>query len=87
MICFVIMITESGQSGMNLTAFKCSLGSSKKFLHSYLERIIDMMLFSLQQIVDLDEKNQILTSNIWLTLQWNDDGLVWNESEYGGITV
>ena len=42
---------------------------------------------SIQQIVDLDEKNQIMTSNIWLTLEWVDDALTWNTSEYGGIMV
>ena len=42
---------------------------------------------SFQQIVDLDEKNQILTSNIWLNLDWVDQALTWNSSEYGGITV
>ena len=42
---------------------------------------------SIQQIVDLDEKNQIMTSNIWLTLEWMDDALTWNTSEYGGIMV
>ena len=41
----------------------------------------------MQQIVDLDEKNQILTSNIWLSLYWNDNSMQWNPSEYGGITV
>lgn len=46
-----------------------------------------MCFNSLQQIVDLDEKNQILTSNIWLSLYWQDDGLVWNTTEYGGIHV
>jgi nicotinic acetylcholine receptor len=48
----------------------------------------DMCIFcSLQQIVDLDEKNQILTSNIWLNLDWVDYSLVWNASEYGGVKV
>jgi hypothetical protein len=37
--------------------------------------------------VDLDEKNQILTSNIWLNLDWVDYSLVWNASEYGGVKV
>ena len=65
--------------------FKCNLESSKQtfFGHFNLINTFD----SLQQIVDLDEKNQILTSNIWLSLYWNDDGLVWNSSEYGGVTV
>ncbi|KDR22512.1 Acetylcholine receptor subunit alpha-type acr-16 [Zootermopsis nevadensis] len=40
---------------------------------------------TLQQIIDVDEKNQILTTNAWLNLEWNDYNLMWNESEFGGI--
>ncbi|GFR58850.1 neuronal acetylcholine receptor subunit alpha-7 [Elysia marginata] len=41
---------------------------------------------SLIQILDLDERNQILSTNVWATYQWNDMYLQWNESEYGNIT-
>ncbi|XP_031776471.1 neuronal acetylcholine receptor subunit alpha-7 isoform X4 [Apis florea] len=40
---------------------------------------------TLQQIIDVDEKNQILTTNAWLKLEWVDYNLQWNESEYGGV--
>jgi nicotinic acetylcholine receptor len=40
---------------------------------------------TLQQIIDVDEKNQILTTNIWLNLEWNDVNLRWNKSEYGEV--
>nr|AFU82561.1 nicotinic acetylcholine receptor alpha6 subunit isoform XIV [Periplaneta americana] len=40
---------------------------------------------TLQQIIDVDEKNQILTTNAWLNLEWNDYNLRWNESEFGGV--
>ncbi|XP_058129060.1 neuronal acetylcholine receptor subunit alpha-7-like isoform X4 [Anopheles coustani] len=40
---------------------------------------------TLQQIIDVDEKNQILTTNAWLNLEWNDYNLRWNDSEYGGV--
>ncbi|XP_059080779.1 neuronal acetylcholine receptor subunit alpha-7-like isoform X7 [Tigriopus californicus] len=40
---------------------------------------------TLQQIIDVDEKNQILTTNIWLNLDWKDVNMVWNKSEYGNI--
>ena len=43
--------------------------------------------FSLQQIIDLDEKNQILTSNVWLDLTWKDAYMMWNISDYNNITV
>uniref|UniRef100_A0A673FJ19 Neuronal acetylcholine receptor subunit alpha-7 n=1 Tax=Sinocyclocheilus rhinocerous TaxID=307959 RepID=A0A673FJ19_9TELE len=40
---------------------------------------------SLIQIMDVDEKNQVLTSNIWLNMHWYDHYLQWNQSEYPGV--
>ncbi|XP_042208227.1 neuronal acetylcholine receptor subunit alpha-7-like isoform X2 [Homarus americanus] len=55
---------------------------------------------TLQQIIDVDEKNQILTTNVWLNmdeknqllitntwlkLEWKDVNLQWNETDYGGV--
>ncbi|XP_058446829.1 neuronal acetylcholine receptor subunit alpha-7 isoform X2 [Malaya genurostris] len=40
---------------------------------------------TLQQIIDVDEKNQLLITNIWLSLEWNDYNLRWNDSDYGGV--
>ncbi|CAG9764300.1 unnamed protein product [Ceutorhynchus assimilis] len=40
---------------------------------------------TLMQIIDVDEKNQLLITNIWLKLEWNDVNLRWNSSEYGGV--
>ncbi|XP_041917611.1 neuronal acetylcholine receptor subunit alpha-7a [Alosa alosa] len=42
--------------------------------------------FSLMQIMDVDEKNQVLTTNIWLQLYWYDYYLQWNVSDYPGVT-
>ena len=50
-------------------------------------RYLYPFLFSLQQIIDLDEKNQILTSNVWLDLTWKDAYMMWNVSDYNDITV
>ncbi|KAL5281539.1 CHRNA7.2 family protein [Megaselia abdita] len=40
---------------------------------------------TLQQIIDVDEKNQLLITNLWLSLEWIDYNLRWNETEYGGV--
>ncbi|CAL1283244.1 unnamed protein product [Larinioides sclopetarius] len=40
---------------------------------------------TLQQIIDVEEKNQIITTNVWLNLEWVDVNLRWNASEYGGV--
>ena len=35
------------------------------------------MNVDLQQIIDLDEKNQLLKTSIWLTYHWHDNNLEW----------
>ncbi|XP_042887403.1 neuronal acetylcholine receptor subunit alpha-7-like isoform X6 [Penaeus japonicus] len=47
--------------------------------------IVVKLGLTLQQIIDVDEKNQILTTNVWLNFEWTDHNLIWNESEYGGV--
>ncbi|RZC32373.1 Neur chan LBD domain containing protein, partial [Asbolus verrucosus] len=42
---------------------------------------------SLHHIIDVDEKNQILTTNCWITQAWIDHHLRWNASEFAGIKV
>ncbi|ENN76855.1 hypothetical protein D910_11932, partial [Dendroctonus ponderosae] len=39
------------------------------------------------QLINVNEKNQILKSNVWLRLVWNDYQLQWDEADYGGIAV
>ncbi|XP_034534742.1 neuronal acetylcholine receptor subunit alpha-7a [Notolabrus celidotus] len=41
---------------------------------------------TLMQIMDVDEKNQVLTTNIWLQLFWNDTYLQWNPEDYPGVS-
>uniref|UniRef100_A0A668TJZ5 Uncharacterized protein n=1 Tax=Oreochromis aureus TaxID=47969 RepID=A0A668TJZ5_OREAU len=41
--------------------------------------------FTLMQVMDVDEKNQLLTTNAWLQMQWYDHYLQWNQSEYPGV--
>ncbi|XP_048761271.1 neuronal acetylcholine receptor subunit alpha-10-like isoform X2 [Ostrea edulis] len=40
---------------------------------------------SLIQILDLDERNQVLTTNVWVTYEWKDIYMRWNESEFDSI--
>ncbi|CAH1797308.1 unnamed protein product [Owenia fusiformis] len=61
--------------------------------YNYLERPVEQesdalkleFSLALQQIIDVDEKNQYLTTSIWLTYAWTDYNLKWNSSEYGGV--
>ncbi|KAI0214558.1 Acetylcholine receptor subunit alpha-L1, partial [Lamellibrachia satsuma] len=40
---------------------------------------------TLTQIFDLDERNQVLTTNVWLDQEWRDEKLVWDPADYGGL--
>ncbi|XP_076873779.1 neuronal acetylcholine receptor subunit beta-3a isoform X1 [Brachyhypopomus gauderio] len=40
----------------------------------------------ISQLVDVDEKNQLMTTNVWLWQEWTDCKLRWNPEDYGGIT-
>ncbi|XP_038071781.1 neuronal acetylcholine receptor subunit alpha-7-like [Patiria miniata] len=41
--------------------------------------------FMLQQIMNVNEKDQILVINAWLNYAWSDPTLAWNQSDYGGV--
>ncbi|KAJ8005029.1 hypothetical protein DPEC_G00142400 [Dallia pectoralis] len=41
--------------------------------------------YTLLQVMNVDEKNQILTTNAWLQMEWYDHYLQWNQSEYPGV--
>uniref|UniRef100_A0A3P8VQB2 Neuronal acetylcholine receptor subunit alpha-7 n=1 Tax=Cynoglossus semilaevis TaxID=244447 RepID=A0A3P8VQB2_CYNSE len=41
--------------------------------------------FTLLQIIDVDEKNQVLITNAWLQLTWTDMYLSWNQENYPGV--
>ncbi|XP_051919164.1 neuronal acetylcholine receptor subunit alpha-7-like isoform X2 [Hippocampus zosterae] len=39
----------------------------------------------LKQIMDVDEKSQVLTTNIWLQMSWHDYKLKWDAAQYEGL--
>ncbi|UJR21933.1 hypothetical protein I4U23_025002 [Adineta vaga] len=42
---------------------------------------------SLAQLIDVDEKNQIITTNQWLTMIWPDPKLRWNPSNWDNVSL
>ncbi|EZA61858.1 Acetylcholine receptor subunit alpha-like protein [Ooceraea biroi] len=39
----------------------------------------------LSQLIDVNLKNQIMTTNVWVEQEWNDYKLKWNPDDYGGV--
>ncbi|KAF7495965.1 Neuronal acetylcholine receptor subunit alpha-7 [Sarcoptes scabiei] len=50
------------------------------------EILIVYFSLTLQQLIDVDEKNQNLVTNMWLRFEWIDSNLRWSPNDYGGIT-
>ncbi|XP_034042505.1 neuronal acetylcholine receptor subunit alpha-5 [Thalassophryne amazonica] len=42
---------------------------------------------AISQLVDVDEKNQLMTTNVWMKQEWVDMKLRWNPADYKGITT
>lgn len=45
------------------------------------------MGLSFIQLINVNEKNQVMTSNVWQQFQWRDYQLKWEPAHYGGIDV
>ena len=52
----------------------CHVVSYTQYIHLY-----SIVLFQ-------DEKNQVMTTNVWLDQEWDDELLTWNPADFGGIT-
>ncbi|XP_078541344.1 neuronal acetylcholine receptor subunit alpha-5 isoform X2 [Lissotriton helveticus] len=42
---------------------------------------------AITQLVDVDEKNQLMTTNVWLKQEWIDVNLRWDPKDYAGIST
>ncbi|XP_037512745.1 acetylcholine receptor subunit alpha-like 1 [Rhipicephalus sanguineus] len=50
------------------------------------DRLTVKMGLRLSQLIDVNLKNQIMTTNVWVEQEWNDYKLRWDPEEYGGVT-
>nr|API81621.1 nicotinic acetylcholine receptor alpha 8 [Cancer borealis] len=51
------------------------------------EKLIVKLGLKLSQLIDVNLKNQIMTSNVWVEQEWNDYKLRWNPEDYGGVEM
>ncbi|XP_018398482.1 PREDICTED: acetylcholine receptor subunit alpha-like 1 [Cyphomyrmex costatus] len=49
------------------------------------DRLTVRMGLRLSQLIDVNLKNQIMTTNVWVEQEWHDYKLRWNPDEYGGV--
>ncbi|CAH0553706.1 unnamed protein product [Brassicogethes aeneus] len=51
------------------------------------DRLTVKMGLRLSQLIDVNLKNQIMTTNVWVEQEWNDYKLKWNPDDYGGVEI
>uniref|UniRef100_A0A3B3ZFM8 Uncharacterized protein n=1 Tax=Periophthalmus magnuspinnatus TaxID=409849 RepID=A0A3B3ZFM8_9GOBI len=51
------------------------------------DKVEVMIKLTLTNLISLNEKEETLTTNVWIEIQWSDYRLSWNISEYYGIEV
>ncbi|XP_069942981.1 acetylcholine receptor subunit beta-like 2 isoform X2 [Cherax quadricarinatus] len=51
------------------------------------EKLIVKLGLKLSQLIDVNLKNQIMTSNVWVEQEWHDYKLQWNPEDYGGVEM
>ncbi|XP_044133053.1 neuronal acetylcholine receptor subunit beta-4 [Bufo gargarizans] len=49
------------------------------------QRVSIQLQLSLAQLISVNEREQIMTTNVWLNQEWVDYRLTWNPAEYDGI--
>ncbi|XP_038058835.1 neuronal acetylcholine receptor subunit alpha-3-like [Patiria miniata] len=50
-----------------------------------LDKLYINFSLAISQIVDVDERNQVLTSKVWVQQVWNDYNLKWQPADFDGI--
>ncbi|CAJ0937642.1 unnamed protein product, partial [Mesorhabditis belari] len=50
------------------------------------QAVVVKMGLSLQSIISVDEKNQLVDVNAWLKLTWHDYHLMWDKKAHGGVS-
>ncbi|XP_041850636.1 neuronal acetylcholine receptor subunit alpha-5 [Melanotaenia boesemani] len=70
--------------------FKYLFGNYQKWVRpvEYLNQTICVKFgLAISQLVDVDEKKQLMTTNVWMKQEWIDMKLRWNPEDYQGITT
>ncbi|CAD5206204.1 unnamed protein product [Bursaphelenchus okinawaensis] len=54
-------------------------------VYNNTDTLVVYFKLKLSQLLDVHEKNQIMTTNVWLHHTWRDQKLTWDPDEYGGV--
>uniref|UniRef100_G3P907 Cholinergic receptor, nicotinic, alpha 2b (neuronal) n=1 Tax=Gasterosteus aculeatus TaxID=69293 RepID=G3P907_GASAC len=89
LILVLILCHEKSHSHAEDDLFKTLFAGYNKWSRP-VSNISDVVIvkfgLSIAQLIDVDEKNQMMTTNVWLKQEWNDYKLRWKPSDYDNVT-
>uniref|UniRef100_UPI00398EDBD5 neuronal acetylcholine receptor subunit alpha-10-like n=1 Tax=Pristiophorus japonicus TaxID=55135 RepID=UPI00398EDBD5 len=59
--------------------------SALRPVHNTEQAVTVTLQITLSQIIDMDERNQVLTTYLWIRQVWTDAFRCWNKDDYGGL--
>uniref|UniRef100_A0A183CIB6 Cyclin N-terminal domain-containing protein n=1 Tax=Globodera pallida TaxID=36090 RepID=A0A183CIB6_GLOPA len=89
LLCVCQLVQFSGSDSMLTDLFHSLFYDYNKEIRPVIEHnrpVNTNISFSLIQVVDVDERNQLLTSLAWIHFRWNDWRLAWDPRMNGWIT-
>ncbi|EDW15628.1 hypothetical protein AWZ03_001476 [Drosophila navojoa] len=90
LLAFLLVFCETVQANPDAKRLYDDLLSNYNRLIRPVSNNTDTVLVKLglrlSQLIDLNLKDQILTTNVWLEHEWQDHKFKWDPSEYGGVT-
>ncbi|XP_076826997.1 neuronal acetylcholine receptor subunit beta-2 [Brachyhypopomus gauderio] len=91
LLCFLLAITESSQGAdteERLVEHLLNPAHYNKLIRPATngsELVTVQLMVSLAQLISVHEREQIMTTNVWLTQEWQDYRLTWVPEEFDGM--
>ena len=66
------------------------MGSYERLARPVLQktgRVTVGLGLTITQIFELDERNEVLITNVWLDQEWHDEYLTWSPDEFSGLEI
>ncbi|XP_046848689.1 neuronal acetylcholine receptor subunit alpha-10-like isoform X2 [Xenia sp. Carnegie-2017] len=94
LICNFIAVSSSADKNIGNSEQKIFEKIFNQFHDPYVrpikkreDQLVMVVGVSYHQLVDVNEKDQIITSSIWLRQKWTNQLMTWNKEEFDNMTV
>ncbi|CAF3536330.1 unnamed protein product [Rotaria socialis] len=87
--CFIVVVIIANPDAKRLYEELIQIRAYNKLIRPvkhHSERLTVYLGLRLTQLLDVDEKNQIMTTNVWLKQLWMDEHLKWDPIHFNNIT-